>query len=152
MTAPPLDPTGADRRLRIVFLTVPGPGPARELRDETVRLRLAARASSWPIQSTRIEPGGITVQEEWALLVTTSAKKLGALLRHLARRHPERAPQLLELHVPRVNEPFARWLLGAIDPDSFEPSIRPRPLRRPAAPRGRAAPSRPRIRGQPLHR
>lgn len=150
MTAPPLDPTGADRRLRVVFVTVPDTPRARTIGAEAVRRKLAARAAAWPIRSS-VAGGGargrVADRAERAILLTTSAKKLGALLRHLAERIPDRAPPLLELHVPRVHEGFARWLLAAIDPGSAEPPA-PRPVRRPAGRRGREAPSPRRIRGR----
>ncbi|MGI0053850.1 MAG: divalent-cation tolerance protein CutA [Thermoplasmata archaeon] len=149
MTAPPLDPTGADRRLRVVYVSGPDERWARRIAREVVERRLAACASSWPIRSTYRWKGSIEEGEERAMLLKTSPKKLGALFSYLARSHPYEVPDLFELQVPRVHEPFARWLLEEIDPESAEPPARGRP-KRPAAPRARAARFRRRTRERRL--
>lgn len=136
MTAPPLDPTGADRRLRVVYCAAPDAAWAGKLARETVTRRLAACASVWPIRSTYWWDGRVEDAEECALLLRTSPKKLGALFGYLARRHPYEVPDIVELHVPRAHEPYVRWLLATIDPDSAEPPDRPT---RRGSPRGRGA-------------
>lgn len=146
MTAPPLDPTGAEHRVRIVYCAVPDRATAERLAGLAVERRLAACANRWPIRSVYWWRGRVERTTEEALLFKTSPKKVGALFRFLVREHPYDVPDILELKAPRVHEPYVRWLLDAIDPDSWElaeavPAVRPR-----GSPRGRAAPSRRRTR------
>lgn len=152
MTAPPLDPTGADRRLRVVYCAAPDLAVARALADGAVQRRLAACANFWPIRSTYWWHGRVERAEEVAVLFKTSPKKLGALFRFIARSHPYEVPDLFELQVPRVHEPFVRWLLASIDPGSAEPPSRPEgppPMPR-RSPRGPGARVRPRTRARHL--
>jgi periplasmic divalent cation tolerance protein len=146
MTAPPLDPTGADRRLRVVYCAVPDRALAQELARAAVGKRLAACANFWPLRSVYWWRGRVEESDEHALLLKTSAKKVGELFEFLAARHPYEVPDIHELHAPRVHEPFVRWLFDAIDPRSAEP---PEPRARPSgSPKGRAAPSRRRTRAR----
>jgi periplasmic divalent cation tolerance protein len=152
MTAPPLDPTGADRRLRVVYCAVPTCAVARSLARAVVERHLAACASHWPIGSFYRWKGRLEVAEEHAILFKTSPKKLGALFRYLARNHPYEVPDIFEVQVPRVHEPYIQWVLASIDPGSVEPPatrVRPEPLTRPGSRRAPAAPSRPRTRARP---
>lgn len=153
MTAPPLDPTGADRRLRLVYCVLPEGPLAARLGREAVERRLAACANRWPIGSTYWWAGRVEEAREEALLLKCSAKKIGALFAFLAEHHPYEVPDLLEIHVPRAHEPYVAWLLAAIDPDSAEPPDRPGGgATRRGARRGRAARSPPRTRGPPRRR
>jgi periplasmic divalent cation tolerance protein len=147
VTAPPLDPTGADRRLRVVYCAVPTLDLAQKLAEEVVRRRLAGCANFWPIRSTYLWRGKLENAEEVAMLFKTSPKKLGALFRYVAAHHPYEVPDLFEVQVPRVHEPFIAWLLASIDPRSAEPV----PLKRSGSRPAPAARARPRTRA-PRHR
>jgi periplasmic divalent cation tolerance protein len=145
VTAPPLDPTGADRRLRVVYCAVPDRATAERISVAVVERHLAACVSFWPVASVYRWKGSLERAEEHALLLKTSAKKLGALFRWLARNHPYEVPDILELHVPRVHEPYVQWLLASIDPGSVEPPTATRSGSR----RARGARGRPRTRARP---
>ena len=127
MTAPPLDPTGADQRLRIVYCAVPDRGTGDRIARLAVEGRYAACVHAWPIRSVYWWKGKVEDGEEWALLLKSSPKKLGALFELLAREHPYEVPEILEIRVPRAHEPYVQWLLATIDPESAEPPTRPRP-------------------------
>ncbi|HEV2317133.1 MAG TPA: divalent-cation tolerance protein CutA [Thermoplasmata archaeon] len=142
MTAPPLDPTGADRRLRLVYSAVPDEATAARLGLGAVERRLAACANWWPIASAYWWKGQLERPDERALWFKTSPKKLGALFRYLEREHPYEVPDILEVQVSRAHEPYIAWMLGTIDPDSIEGGGKE--VRRSGSPKGRAARSRPR--------
>ncbi|HEV2449078.1 MAG TPA: divalent-cation tolerance protein CutA [Thermoplasmata archaeon] len=116
MTAPPLDPTGAEDRIRLVYVAAADAAEAERLAQAAVERKLAACASDWPIRSRYWWRGRIEHAGEHALLLKTSGKKLGALLRFLAREHSYEVPDLLEIKVPRAHEPYIQWLLASIDP------------------------------------
>ncbi|MCI4364152.1 MAG: divalent-cation tolerance protein CutA [Thermoplasmata archaeon] len=147
MTGPPLDSSEADRRLRVVFVAAADASEARRLGTGAVEGRLAACANSWPIRSVYWWKGRVERAEEHALLLKTSAKKLGALMRYLALAHSYAVPDIVELQVSRAHEPYVRWLLESIDPESREPVPRRR-ARRPGSPRARAGRGPPRTRAQ----
>ncbi len=148
MTAPPIDPSGADQRVRLVYCAVPDRPTADRLVGGAVGGKLAACASSWPIGSVYWWKGKVERADEVALLFKTSPKKVGALFAYLAREHPYEVPDILELKAPRLHEPYVRWLFAAIDPDSYEPAgpIAPGRATRAGSRRGRGAPSRRRTR------
>jgi periplasmic divalent cation tolerance protein len=141
VSAPPLDPSGDDRRLRVVYTAVPNAEIARILSQRSVELGLAGCASFWPISSTYRWKGSLETAEEQALLFKTSPKKLGKLFRYIAQKHPYEVPDIFEIRVPRVHEPYLEWLLGSIDPGSIEGAVR-RNVSRRGSQRARGAPAR----------
>jgi periplasmic divalent cation tolerance protein len=151
VTAPPLDPTGAEDRIRLVYVATADSAEAERLGQGAVERRLAACASDWPIRSRYWWKGGIERAEEHALLLKTSGKKLGALLRFLVRAHSYEVPDILEIKVPRAHEPYIQWLLESIDPATAAPPRRLR-ARRPAGRRAPAGRGRRRTRGRPRRR
>jgi periplasmic divalent cation tolerance protein len=140
VTAPPLDPTGADRRVRLVFCSMPDGPSALALADAVVRRKLAACAQVAPMQSTYWWRGRVVKAAEQGLWMKTTPKRLGALFTYLAKNHPYEVPDIHEIHVPRVHEPYVSWLQDAIDPQSREgPPVVRRRAGRPA-PAGNARP------------
>jgi periplasmic divalent cation tolerance protein len=151
VTAPPLDPTGAEDRIRLVYVATADSAEAERLGREAVERRLAACASDWPIRSRYWWKGRIEPAAEHALLLKTSGKKLGALLRFLARAHSYEVPDILEIKVPRAHEPYIQWLLASVDPATAAPPGGAR-ARRPARRRAREGRGRPRTRARPRRR
>jgi periplasmic divalent cation tolerance protein len=125
VTAPPLDPTGADRRLRLVYSAVPDERTAETLGRGAVERRLAACANWWPISSVYWWKARVERSEERAVWFKTSPKKLGALFRYLESEHPYEVPDIVEIQVSRAYEPYLGWMLRSIDPDSIEGARRP---------------------------
>ncbi len=145
MTAPPLDPTGADRRVRLVFSSLPDEATARAMAEAVVRRKLAACAQVAPIPSVYWWRGRIERADEHGLWMKTTPKRLGALFAYVAKHHPYDVPDIHEIHVPRVHEPYVNWLQAAIDPASREGPVAPRRRGGPRAP-GASLPPRTRAR------
>jgi periplasmic divalent cation tolerance protein len=137
VTAPPLDPTGADRRLRLVYSAVPDERTAEALGRGAVERRLAACANWWPISSVYWWNEQLERSEERALLFKTSPKKLGALFGYLTREHPYEVPDILEIQFSRAHEPYIDWMLRSVDPGSIEGGRAP--VKRPGSGQGRGA-------------
>ncbi|MCI4334345.1 MAG: divalent-cation tolerance protein CutA [Thermoplasmata archaeon] len=137
MSGPPLDSSAEERRLRLVYVAAANRQEARRLGEGAVERRLAACASYWPIRSVYWWKGAMERSPEQAVLLKTSGKKLGALFRFLVREHSYEVPDILELKVPRAHEPYIRWLLESIDPETALVAA-PARARRPAGPRARA--------------
>jgi periplasmic divalent cation tolerance protein len=153
VTAPPADPPGAERPVRIVYCAAPSRAVAERLAEGSVARRLAACANFWPIRSVYWWGGAVERADEHALVFKTSPKKLGSLFRYVVRHHPYEVPDLFELQVPRVHEPFVRWLLDAIDPASRSALDRaPARLTPRGARRARGARRPPRTRARPPRR
>lgn len=145
MTAYP-DPSQPERPLRVVYVAVRDAAEAERLGEGAVRRKLAACASHWPIQSTYWWNGKLERSTEQAVLLRTSGKRLGALFTWLAREHSYEVPDIVELSVSRVHEPYLNWLLSIVEgPPARASRANPRPRRR-GAPKGREAPARPRTR------
>ena len=143
MTGFPVGEEGAHGPLRLVLSTFPDEESAREASRRAVRDRLAACASRWRVQSAYLWKGRLQDTQEVAVLFKTSPKKVGALFEEIRRLHPYEVPELVETETARVDEPYLRWVLEAVDSDPTEaaraaglpPSKPPRrPATRPAAP------------------
>jgi periplasmic divalent cation tolerance protein len=139
--------------MRLVLCAFPDDGRADAVVEEVLRARLAACASALPITSRYWWKDAIESAPERLLLFKTVPKRVGALFRLLAERHPYDVPEIIELDVPRVNDPYLAYLAATIDADApprplggGSPQIRA--VRRPGSRRGRAARRPGRTRGR----
>ncbi|MCI4331697.1 MAG: divalent-cation tolerance protein CutA [Thermoplasmata archaeon] len=142
MSPYPLDPVAATGPLRLVLCAFPTEDSARSAADSAVGARLAACASRWPIDSTFWWKEKVERSAEVLVLFKTAPKHVGALFRHLSELHPYEVPEILEIDVPRVHEPYLRYVAATIDPHA--PPLpwgggRVRPTRR-GSPKVRGAP------------
>jgi periplasmic divalent cation tolerance protein len=157
MSPYPMDPVDATGPMRLVLCAFPDDRRADAVIDEVLRRRLAACVSSVAIGSRYWWDGALEVANERLLLFKTVPKRVGALFRLLEERHPYEVPEIIEIDVPRVNDPYLAYLARTIDLDAP-----PLPLgggrarralpRRPGSPRGRAVRHPARTRAPPRRR
>jgi len=113
-----MDPVDATGPMRLVLCAFPDDGRAEAVVEEVLRSRLAACASSTAIASRYWWKGTIESASERLLIFKTVPKRVGALFRLLAERHPYDVPEIIELDVPRVNDPYLAYLASTIDADA----------------------------------
>ena len=113
-----MDPVDATGPMRLVLCAFPNDGRSAAVIEEVLTTRLAACVQSVPIGSRYWWKGAIESSEETLFIFKTVPKRVGALFRLLAARHPYEVPEILELDVPRVNDPYLAYLAGTIDLDA----------------------------------
>jgi periplasmic divalent cation tolerance protein len=152
----PLEPAEARGPMRLVLTTFPDSGAAARVAERILTARLAACATSFPVDSRYWWQGRLESAHETLVLFKTAPKKVGALFRELAEQHPYDVPEIVEIDLPRVHPPYLRYLAETVDTDSPPAplgggSIPSRVIRRggPRAP-GAARPGR--TRARPRHR
>ncbi|HZY91322.1 MAG TPA: divalent-cation tolerance protein CutA [Thermoplasmata archaeon] len=141
MSPYPLDPVDATGPMRLVVTAAPVPA-AETLATGALEHRLAACVSVLSIRSVYWWKGTVERAEEELLLFKTAPKRVGALFQFLATHHPYEVPEIFELDVPRVHEPYLRYLAETIDPGAPPLPLGggdPARLRRPGSRRGRGA-------------
>jgi periplasmic divalent cation tolerance protein len=114
----PMDPVDATGPMRLVLCAFPDDRRADAVIDEVLRLRLAACANTIAIGSRYWWKGTIEIASERLLIFKTVPKRVGALFRLLEQRHPYDVPEIVEIDVPRVNDPYLAYLARTIDVDA----------------------------------
>jgi len=94
---------------RVVLITHPARG-ARAFAHGLVEKRLAACVNLLAFESVYRWRGAVEGGRERLLVVKTTAAKLAALERHLARAHPYDLPECVALAPARVERRYLAWL------------------------------------------
>ena len=157
MSPYPMDPVDATGPMRLVLCAFPDDRRADGVIDEVLRLRLAACVSSVAMGSRYWWKGSLETASERLLVFKTVPKRVGALFRLLEARHPYVVPEIIEIDVPRVNDPYLAYLARTIDLDAPPLPLGGgravgRPARRPGSPQGRGARHPARTRALPRRR
>ena len=158
MSPYPMDPVDATGPMRLVLCAFPDDARADAIVDEVLAARLAACVTTLPVAARYWWNGARETAAERLLLFKTVPKRVGALLRLLEERHPYDVPEILEIDVPRVNDPYLAYLARTIDADAPPLPLgggrapRVRPARRSGSRRGPGARRPGRTRGRPRPR
>jgi len=118
MSPYPMDPVDATGPMRLVLCAVPDDARADAIVDAVLRARLAACVSAVAIGSRYWWKGSLETSAERLLVFKTVPKRVGALFRLLEQRHPYEVPEIVEIDVPRVNDPYLAYLARTIDTDA----------------------------------
>lgn len=115
MSPYPMDPVDATGPMRLVLVAAPRGPVSAALARGALKARLAACVSTVDIDSEYWWKGDLERAAEALLVFKTVPKRVGALFRYLAAHHPYEVPEILELDVPRIHEPYLRYLAATID-------------------------------------
>ncbi|MCI4360902.1 MAG: divalent-cation tolerance protein CutA [Thermoplasmata archaeon] len=118
MSPYPMDPVNATGPMRLVLCAFPDDARAEAIVQGVLEEQLAACVSSIAIRSRYSWKGSIESTAERLLLFKTVPKHVGALFRYLEKRHPYDVPEIIEIDVPRVNDPYLSYLAETIDADA----------------------------------
>lgn len=94
---------------RLVLITHPRRG-ARDFARRLVAERLAACVNRLPVESTYRWQGALEEASEVLFVLKTTAARLAALERFLAREHPHRVFECVALDPARVAPRYLSWL------------------------------------------
>ena len=132
MTPYPLEPAEAKGPMRLVVSAFPSEAAADRAVEAVLGARLAACAQATPVKSRYWWKGKVRSDDEVVVVFKTVPKRVGALFRLLGARHPYEVPEVIEIDVPRVHDPYLAYLATTLDSKSPPPP--------PGAGRGAAMP------------
>ncbi len=100
--------------LRIFLVTFPADRDALKWAKSLVERKLAACVNLLEVKSLYWWKGKIEEAGENLLLIKTSSGKSEELRRVIESEHPYSVPEIVELEVEKVNQPYLRWVLESI--------------------------------------
>lgn len=81
--------------------------------DRMVRGRLAACANMLEIRSTYVWQEKIEKAPEFLIIFKTTQARKEDLKERIRKTHPYKVPEIMELGVSSINEPYLKWLLDS---------------------------------------
>ena len=142
MSPYPLDPVDATGPMRLVVTALPESPATDRLVEAVLQRRLAACAQVLASTSSYWWKGRIEIAGERVVWFKTTPKRVGALFRFLAEEHPYEVPEIIEIDVARVHQPYLDHLAAVLDAHAPPPPLgggRGHRIRRPGSRRGRGA-------------
>lgn len=115
--------------MRLILTAAPA-GAARRLVREALSRHLAACVNSAPVASTYWWQGKVERATERLLIFKTTPGSASALVDFLQRNHPYDVPEVAELDVAKLNEPYRRYLTATLGSASRSRARRRPPRRR----------------------
>lgn len=95
----------------LVYITVPDRALARELAFELVKNNLAAGVNiSDEILSVYRWQGEIVENNEFQMLIQTSARNFSNLEQFVRKRHPYLVPCVIGMNIAQGSRPFLEWV------------------------------------------
>jgi periplasmic divalent cation tolerance protein len=97
---------------KVVLVTCGSRAEARKIAQAVVAKRLAACVNvvSAPVESTYRWKEKVERAKEFLLLIKTTAARLGALEKEVARLHSYEVPEFLAIGVPGGSRGYLKWL------------------------------------------
>jgi periplasmic divalent cation tolerance protein len=104
--------------VRVVWVTAPDPGVARELARALLEARLVACVNLVPgLESHYWWQGRIETAAEVLLMMKTTDGHLEALEREVLARHPYETPEFVVLPVEAGSEGYLKWVEDQVGPE-----------------------------------
>jgi periplasmic divalent cation tolerance protein len=103
---------------RIVLTSVGSTKDAEQIAEALVQRRLAACVNILgPVRSVYRWQGNIEREQEYLLLIKTTAKRASELSAALAELHPYELPERVELSVDGGSAAYLEWLAAQLERD-----------------------------------
>ena len=102
--------------VRVVLCTFPDAAEARQIGTVLVEKQYAACVNLLPaVESIYRWKSKVERGSEVLAVIKTSTPRLVELERELTDLHPYEVPEFVALDPAHVAEPYAKWVLGAVD-------------------------------------
>ena len=95
----------------IIVSTYPNKKIAEKTANELVKKRLAACVNISKISSIYSWKGKIEKTPEYLALFKTTQKNKTALKKAIKKMHPYEVPEIAEIDVSSINQPYLKWLI-----------------------------------------
>ena len=97
----------------VIISTYPDKETISKIANTVVTKRLAACVNYTKISSVYLWEGKIENTEEFLALFKTTARAKKLLKAEIAKSHPYKVPEIVELKMDSVNIPYRDWLLDS---------------------------------------
>jgi periplasmic divalent cation tolerance protein len=104
-----------DSRGTIILSTFPNEESVADVAKKVVSNKLCACVNFTKIRSVYAWQGKIEDQQEFIALFKTTAKSAKKLKAEIARLHPYKVPEIVELGMGDVSKPYLSWLVESTD-------------------------------------
>jgi len=97
----------------IIVSTFPSKQSVTSIANKLVKKRLVACVNITTISSIYTWKGKIENQNEYLALFKTTKKNQSVLKKELKKLHPYDVPEIVEINVESVNQPYMKWLIDS---------------------------------------
>ena len=97
----------------IIVSTFPSKQSVTSIANKLVKKRLAACVNITTISSIYTWKGKIENQNEYLALFKTTKKNQSVLKKELKKLHPYDVPEIAEINVESINQPYMKWLVDS---------------------------------------
>jgi len=97
----------------IIVSTFPSKQSVTSIANKLVKKKLAACVNITNISSIYAWKGKIENQSEYLALFKTSKKNQSKLKKELQKLHPYDIPEIAEINVDSINQPYLKWLVDS---------------------------------------
>jgi periplasmic divalent cation tolerance protein len=97
----------------IIVSTFPSKQSVTSIANKLVKKRLVACVNITTISSIYTWKGKIENQNEYLALFKTTKKNQSVLKKELKKLHPYDVPEIAEINVESINQPYMKWLVDS---------------------------------------
>ena len=97
----------------IIVSTFPDKQSITKIANQMVKKKLAACVNITKISSVYAWKGKIENQSEYLALFKTTKKTMVDLKKELKKLHPYDIPEIAEINVDSINQPYLKWLVDS---------------------------------------
>ena len=97
----------------IIASTFPSKQSVTSIANQIVKKKLAACVNITKISSVYTWKGKIVNQNEYLALFKTTKKNQSTLKKELKKLHPYDVPEIAEINVESINQPYMKWLVNS---------------------------------------
>jgi len=96
-----------------IVSTFPSKQSVTSIASQIVKKKLAACVNITKISSVYTWKGKIENQDEYLALFKTTKKNQLTLKKELEKLHPYDVPEIAEINVESINQPYMKWLVDS---------------------------------------
>ena len=97
----------------IIISTFPDKKTVTKIANQLVKRKLVACVNIIKISSIYSWKGNIENQAEYLGLFKTSKKNQSILKKELKKLHPYDVPEIAEININSINQPYMKWLMDS---------------------------------------
>ena len=97
----------------VIVSTFPSKQSVTSIANKLVKKKLAACVNITKITSVYTWKGKVENQNEYLALFKTTKKNQSTLKKELKKLHPYDVPEIAEIYVQSINQPYMTWLVDS---------------------------------------